>query len=317
LVSVETHEPLAHWSPALGAALTSSVIRSHHRLAELSEFADDRLPALLDRHPREKLQAYAPGASGVSDWPAVDLGAADGAALLDAVSLGTLWLNVIDVDAFDEQARALQARLFDEIARVVPDLLPGTMGSTLLISSPGASVPFHLDPEPNVLWQLQGRKRIYMYPAANDAFVTRETREDLFAGYAREFADYESDFDEAALIEEVAAGDLIAWPQNGPHRIVNLEGMNVTLSTIFQTRRSRRRRRVYCANRFLNRSLHLPARSTAEHGLASTMKVGAFGAARRLGLARPGTPPAISAELRLDASGQIEPLTTPIQAEFV
>jgi hypothetical protein len=309
--------PLAHWSPVLGASLSTAVIRSHHRLADLGVFDDEHLVQILDHHPRAKLQAYAPNTPGVSAWPAVDLGRADGVALLDAVRTKGLWLNVIGLESWDERSRELVIRLFGEISEVLPDLLPETVGATLLISSPGATVPYHFDPDPNVLWQLRGRKRIYIYPARNDAFATRDAREDLVGGYLREYIHYDPTFDEAALTEEIGPGDVLAWAHNSPHRVLALEGMNVTLSTDFQTKRTRRWRHVWGANRFLGRRLHLPARSTAERGLASMVKIGAFGAARKLGLARPGTPPVITAELRLDESGQIEPLATPVQAEFV
>jgi hypothetical protein len=253
----------------------------------------------------------------VSPWPAVDLEGADGAALLEAVRTSGLWLNIIGLDRSDTRSRELVIHLFEEIGEFVPDLLPDTVGATLLISSPGATVPYHFDPDPNVLWQLRGRKRIYIYPAMNDAFATRDAREDLVGGYLREYIPFDPAFDEAALTEEIQPGDVLAWTHNSPHRVLALEGMNVTLSTDFQTKRTRRWRHVWGANRFLGRRLHLPARSTSEYGLGSVMKIGAFGAARKLRLARPGTPPVIDAELRLDASGQIVPLTTPVRAEFV
>lgn len=314
---MDNGEPLAHWSPVLGASLTTAVIRSRHRLADLGVFDDEHLVEILNHHPRAKLQAYAPNTPGVSAWPAVDIGGADGAALLDAVRTKGLWLNVIRLDGWDDRSRELVVRLFEEIGEFVPDLLPETVGATLLISSPGATVPYHFDPDPNVLWQLRGRKRIYIYPARNDAFATRDAREDLVGGYLREYIPFDPAFDEAALTEEIEPGDVLAWPHNSPHRVLALEGMNVTLSTDFQTKRIRRWRHVWGANRFLGRRLHLPVRSTAEHGLASTMKIGAFGAARKLGLARPGTPPVINAELRLDESGRIKPLSSPVRAEFV
>ena len=264
--------------------------------------------------PGRSSRAYAP-TPGLDDWQAVDLGNVDGATLLKVVRDDVLWLNVIDLE-HDQRSRKLQDRLFAEIGQFVPDLVPGTFTSTLLVSSPGTTVPFHLDPEPNVLWQIRGHKRIYIYPALNNAFVSQWAREELFAGTLREYAPYQPSFDEAALTAELNAGDVIAWPQNAPHRVVNLDGTNVTLSTEFQTRRTRRRRHVYCANRFLNRRVHLPVHATTERGLASTVKIGAFGLARKLRLDKPGVSPPITAELRLTATGHIEKLDAPIQAVF-
>ena len=38
-----------------------------------------------------------------------------------------------------------------------------------------------------------------------------------------------------------------AWPQNAPHRVSNLDGLNVSLSTEYFTRQSRRRFQVFVA----------------------------------------------------------------------
>lgn len=308
---------LVHWSPALGAAVTSTLVRTRHRVAELGLFDDDALVELLERHPRDLLQVYALGESGNTAWPAVDVADAGGATLFGAVRDGRIWLNLIRADEHHPWLGELQARLFDEIDRHLPDLIPSSMGSTVLISSPGTTVPYHLDAEPNLLWQIRGRKRLLLYPAANDAFAPRAAREDLFAGVQREYIPYDPAFDDAALIEELEPGDLIAWPHNGPHRVITLEGLNVSLNTDFATRRSRRRRRVYCANRMLGRRLHLPVRSTAERGMAASCKVGLYLLARALRIERPGRPAPVSAELGLDAAGGgLRRLPAPATAPF-
>ncbi len=308
---------LGEWSPGLGAALTTEVVRTRHHLATLPLFNDEGLIELLDRHPRSALQAYAPGAPGASAWPAVLLEGVDGATLLAAVREQSLWLNVLRVDLHHESLRDLQDHLFAEVGTVLTDFVPGSGSSTLLLSSPGATVPYHLDPGPNILWQVRGRKRVYVYPAANDEFVARRTREDLFAGVLREYVPYEPDFDTAARVEDLGPGDAIGWPLNSPHRVVGVEGLNVSLNTEFATKRSRRRSQLYCANRFLGRRLRLPVGSTVERGLSASTKIAAYHLARRLRLDRPRVPGSIDAEFVLDpTTHRLEPLDAPRPASF-
>jgi len=308
--------PLASWSPIQGAALTSATVRSRHRLGDLPEFSDDALVALLDRHPRELVQAYSPGAIGEGSLPAVDLGTASGAAILETLGGDLLWM-VIRVDSVDPGFGAIQDTLMSELAAVVPDLLPGTGSSNLLVSSPGAGVPFHLDTPPGILWHVRGRKRVWVYPALNEALVPHEMLEDLYAGVHREFVQYEPSFDDAAIVYDLEPGDVISWPQNSPHRIDAREQLNVSLATEFRTRRSERRARLYRANRFLHRQAHLPVRSTAEVGTMARIKRGVYAASRRTGLVKAGELPQIEAPLRLNADeARVEHLAAPVPASF-
>jgi hypothetical protein len=291
------------------------VVRSRHRLGELPAFSDAALVQLLDELPRELVRAYAPGALGEGSQPPVELGAAPGAAIFETVRNGGLWLDLA-VGA-DPAFRDIEHQLFGELDRVVPDLLPGSADSNLLVSSPGTTVPFRLDTPPGILWHVRGRKRAWVYPALNDALVPRQLLEDLYAGIHRELVDYDTSFDSAALVFELEPGDVISWPQNAPHRIAAIEDVNVSMATEFRTRRSERRARLYRANRFLGRQMHLPVRSTNETGLTAAIKGGVYGAAWLARLTGGGQLPPLAASLRLDAERHsIERLAEPVPAGF-
>lgn len=219
--------PLSTWNPVQGAALTSAVVRSRHRLRDLPAFSEPELVRLLDEHPRELVQAYSPGALGEGTLPGVDLGTASGAAILDALRQGGLWM-VIRVDSVDPAFAAIQAALLEEVGRVVPDVLPGSGSSNLLVSSPGTGVPFHLDTPPGILWHVRGKKRVWVYPALNDALVPREVLEDLYASVHREFVNYDRTFDDAALVFELAPGDTISGRRDlGRSRSQHVDGFDV------------------------------------------------------------------------------------------
>jgi hypothetical protein len=150
------------------------------------------------------------------------------------------------------------------------------------------------------LWHVRGDKRLWVYPAGHRTLFAQEVMEDIFASFADEEAAYAEDFDKLAAQFDVSPGDVMCWPQNAPHRVTNVRGLNVSLSTVFQTEDSERRKLIYCANRLFRRKYGIPLRSTQETGIAASMKRTAFRAFRKLGFVH--TPPrrAYVAKLRID-----------------
>ena len=127
---------------------------------------------------------------------------------------------------------------------------PYASQGTLLISSPGALVYYHADGPASVLWHIRGRKRVWVYPALEEHFLKRELLEDIFTGSRHEYVPYQNGFDAAAQTFDLDPGQWITWPQNAPHRVTNLDIVNVSLSTEYFTPANRARARVTVANRF-------------------------------------------------------------------
>jgi hypothetical protein len=317
---VDAGRPLTQWTASQAASLTSSIVRTSHRLGERELFADDALVGVLDRHPRRQLQAFTMGTDLAHDeWGPVEVGSASGSDILAAVRAGRLWLNILDVDRAHEGFARLQAELFDELSAVGFDVLPGTPHSTLLISSPNATVTYHADPGPNILWHVRGDKRAWIYPAGNERFLERGLLEDIYMGARTETIPYDPEFDAAALVFDLHPGNLISWPQNSPHRVENLGVFNVSLSCEFDTKNSRRRHLHYAANRFFSRTLHLPVRSTRETGAEAAVKRFTYRACRKVGLDR--TRPVAHeyvTRLRIDpgSSDGVATLAEPVRAAF-
>jgi hypothetical protein len=168
----DTRGPLTSWTASQTAALTSSVVRTSHRLGELELFSDDALAGLLDRHPRRQLQAFTMGDDPARDeWGPVEVGSASGNDMLAAVRAGRLWLNVLDVNGAHDTFARVQDWLFAELGDSGFDVLPGTPHSSLLLSSPDAMVDYHADPGPNILWHVRGEKRVWIYPPGNERFL--------------------------------------------------------------------------------------------------------------------------------------------------
>src|SRR5450631_527838 len=295
-------DPLTSLSAVDGQILTRGVVRGENRLAGLDLFGDDALRALLDRQPRQDLMVFSTGADPTvpTDWQLVDIGTADGADLVAAVQRGRFWLNVLYVDRHHPAMAELRDELFAELGAVIPGLVPESARLTLLVSSPGAVVYYHLDAGPNLLMQVRGTKRIWIYPALDPRFASRTDVEDIFAGVRIENLPYSRSFDAAATSYELTPGTLLAWPQNAPHRVENGESMNVSLAAEFVTRRSVRRQHIWLANRFLSRSLRLPFHSTRETRVGGAAKSFVYRAARKAGLERTKPEHTFDVELALD-----------------
>lgn len=257
-----------------------------HRLQEHELFTDTALIDLLDHFPRRHLYALNMGTdpTRVEENRLALHDGVSGAELLQAVSSGRLWLNVTRVDRADARYRRLISDLVEELGTRVPGFSPHASQGTLLLSSPTALVYYHADGPPSVLWHVRGRKRIWVYPALDERYLKRELLEDIFAGVRHEYLPYQPGFDEGARVFDLEPGQWISWPQNAPHRVTNLDSVNVSLTTEYFTRASQQRFQLYLANRFFRTRLGCTKLSTREVGAMAVAKTVAQRAARRMGL---------------------------------
>jgi hypothetical protein len=131
---------------------------------------------------------------------------------------------------------------------------------------------------------VRGRKRVWVYPALDHHFLPSHLLEDIFAGARHEFVPYVAAMDDGAAVFDLDPGQWIAWPQNSPHRITNLDSVNVSLVTDHVTRASQRRTRVYLANRFLRTRLGVRHPSAREDGAMAFAKTFLQRVARKLGM---------------------------------
>jgi hypothetical protein len=87
------------------------------------------------------------------------------------------------------------------------DLTPPTFKRklNLLISSPNARVFYHFDVPGQTLIQLRGRKRIWLYPAA-EPFLPVTSVENTVRSVSTEGLDYQDWFDEYAEVHDMQPG---------------------------------------------------------------------------------------------------------------
>ena len=277
--------PQFDWSVADYASFGLQPQISPHPFHTLPMFDDDSLAELLDKHPREGVVAHLSGADPTrnTDWKAVNVPRElSGREILQAVAKGKFWINVIHVEEHHAEYVELIENIYRQLGQNCDHLEDLEYAHTsLLISSPGAQVYYHLDAKPNMIWHLRGQKRIWIYPALDVRIAPQNLLEDIYAGVIDEDLPYKTEFDELAESFLLNPGDMAAWPQNAPHRVENVHS-NVSLSTSYVTRDVRKRQLVQLANRYILRKLVIPKRSMVETGVLSAVKRLTFQVLNRL-----------------------------------
>ncbi|ESQ85909.1 hypothetical protein AEAC466_01645 [Asticcacaulis sp. AC466] len=249
---------LINWTPETQRAFTRENLVFTQSVADSELFSEEALITLIDRYPRDSVEVFTMGYEPTifGEWylgrkTASDGTELDGRALMEAVKAGRLWLNLRRVNHADPAVGALCDAIFKEVAeKTGTHNLKTDLG--LLISSPNAHVVYHLDMPMVMLWQIRGVKTVYLYPADAGFFTDRQI-EGIALRESDENLPYEAAFDRKALIHDLKPGEMLTWPQNAPHRIVNGDMVNVSLSIEFMTPRALWRANVIYANGLLRR----------------------------------------------------------------
>jgi len=269
---------MLNWTPRHRADFTRKNLLFTHDLHDSELFGDEALIALIDRYPRDKLEVftmgYDPTTSG--QWffghrKTVQGGDLDGRALLDGVKAGRLWLNLRKVNHHDPVIQTLCERLFADIRRESGyRTLKEDLG--LLISSPNAHVFYHLDVPLVMLWQIRGVKTLYLYPPQAPCLDERD-REAVALRESDEQLPYRPEWDAHALRHDLKPGEMMTWVQNAPHRIVNHDMVNVSLSIEFMTPKAVWKANVLYANGCLRRWLGLDPSMHRSWAIMEPLKV--------------------------------------------
>ena len=273
------------WTPRQAEMFGEEVFVGKHRLHNHSRFSDEALTCLIERHPRERLQVFCSGTDPsrfIEDWHLVDASRASPREILAAVAKGRLWVNLQRVDLSPELGPLVNGA-YDALRKRCHGFEPFGIQAYLFISSPGAIVYYHADASPNLLWHLRGTKRIWVYPAQDVQLVPQPLMEDIFAGTVDELP-YLEEFDRSAGTYDLRPGDVASWPQNAPHRVLNMNEINVSLNSMHWTAASERRKTIYLFNRYFRRGFKLHAHSVAERGLVADIKCLTYRVCNRLGL---------------------------------
>ncbi len=273
------------WTPDHTRNWASAPCRIPHRLSEHPLYALDALATLIEGYPRQHYSLVEMGPQG-SDrrlWREGDIGSLSGRDVIEAIRRGRMWLNLRNVGQVDLRYREVLDQIFEEVRARVPgyDTYDRTCG--ILISSPNAQVYYHMDLPGQSLWQLHGRKRVHLYPT-HAPFLTGEQLERIALFEVEVDIPYEPWYDEHAEAFEIGPGEMLHWPLNAPHRVENLDCLNVSMTTEYWTEDIRRSQIINMANAILRNKAGITPRSRKTSGPGFFAKAILQASVKRAGL---------------------------------
>ncbi|MEQ8405367.1 MAG: cupin-like domain-containing protein [Oceanicaulis sp.] len=268
-----TEPVLTDWTEDKRAEFRQGVMTARHRLHQAPEFTDLALAALLNRHPRELIDFCTMGDDPADrdSWRAGDPGLMSGAQLLEAVRQGKLWINLREAMNTDPIYKPLFAGLFDQLKRLNPGYRPIRAYGGILISSPKAQVFYHSDVSETLLLHVKGKKRFRIYPP-RAPWLCDEAMEDILHKTQTEDVPFDPKWDADAAMVDLDPGDFVSWPLHAPHRVENLDGLNVSITCEVVTHQSMMKNAVLHANGAMRR-MGMTPRSSAATGVPAYAKL--------------------------------------------
>ena len=258
-----------------------------HNLLQSGLFSDEKLAELIDRYPREYYMITTMTQQGEKPvWRNGDLNGVSGEFAMEAIKQGRLWLCLRRFDIVAPEYDELINDTFADIARQNPGLKTHDHKSSLLISSPGARVLYHADIPMVALWHIRGRKRVWLYDPENKKHLPDEILEGIILRETEEELRFDPAWDKEAKNVVLEPGDALSWAHNAPHRVDNLDELNVSVTTDYFTPATRRRYGVVYANGQMRRRLGIKPRNLDPNGLSAYAKCAAALVAKKAGIGK-------------------------------
>lgn len=226
------------WTPEQASKFGLVAQAARHRVHQLDWWDDAHLVKLIGEQPREKLRVFQSGTDPTQrhrDHQAIDTEGANAEEILAAVKKGKLWVNLQRIDTTRSEFDQLGKQLYGELERACPHFHPVWINRAFLfVSSPGAMVYLHADYQPNMLWHMRGNKTLWIYPPYDERIVSMKRMEEICAG-GEDDIPYRHEYDRYGKPFSIGPGETVSWPARAPHRVINGDNLNVSLSTFHET----------------------------------------------------------------------------------
>lgn len=251
------------------------LVQIQHRLEDTGLFTDEKLGELIDRCPPEHRSINTMGFDLKNPiWREGTFADVPGIEVIEAIRKGRMWLNIRRLMDYDKDYANLLDTIFSELEGHVPNLETFKRNMTVLISSPKVQVFYHADIQGQCLWQVRGKKRVYIYPAT-DNFVSPQNIECILLRETEEEMPYQTWYDDYATAVDLEPGTMLHWPLYAPHRVVNHDCLNVSLTTEHWTNEIWRSYATHYGNGVFRRTLGLKRLKTVPNGAHVYFKAGA------------------------------------------
>lgn len=250
-------EAIIDWRPDAIARFGAEPLQLDHSLHRSPLFSDEALARLVEQSTRENyyvntMDVTAHNVKSRREGVFLDI---SGTQALEAVRKGQIWILIQNPDRVDPAYGEMLESIYAEMADKVPGFRPFRTKMTVLISSPNIQVYYHCDIPGQSLWQVRGNKSVYVYPN-RPPYLEQPALERIVLGEAHEISlRYDPAFDRDAIVYDLQPGQMLHWPLNAPHRIVNADCLNVSFTTEHFTDDIRRQYFVNYANGILRNRL--------------------------------------------------------------
>ncbi len=242
---------LASWSPETPSLWGNAPLKLGHQLHTSPLFTRSALIELIENYPRSHYALVHMGEQKDKRlWQEGEIGAIKGAGVIDAIAKGRMWLNLRDVSSIDARYKAVLDEMFETLGQRLPGFDAPRRSCGILISSPKAQVYYHADLPGQALFQIDGVKKVYVYPNT-PPFITPENLEDIALFDMELDVPYAPWYDAHAKVMELKPGEFLHWPLNAPHRVENMDVLNVSMTVSYTTEEIKRAQSVNLANGIL------------------------------------------------------------------
>jgi ribosomal protein L16 Arg81 hydroxylase len=163
------------------------------------------------------------------------------------------WLGLKKVEQVPEY-RELIDGILDRLQPLIEARFPRMYRREgfIFVTSPRSTVPFHMDPEHNFLFQIRGGKFFTIFDRSDREVVPEQEIERHYSQENRKLVLEPEHLGRGQRIHLVP-GDALHVPINAPHFVENDDEVSVSFSVTFRTRAADRRELVYMLNHKLRR----------------------------------------------------------------
>jgi len=168
--------------------------------------------------------------------------------------------------------------LITDVKKFADSIDPGLDGFKLylFIASPESVTPFHIDRYSTFLFQLQGHKDVNIRTPWEKSLISDIELEQFFSfkeGFAPELKD---GYLNTAMVNHIHPGEAVHIPFASPHWIKNSAEVSVSLSIIFNSKRTTNIANALRFNNWYRKKFNNPARPVNDSHLVDTIKASVF-----------------------------------------
>lgn len=160
---------------------------------------------------------------------------------LEHIADARAWMSLLNVQT-DPLYRTLVDEVLDGIASDIASKDPGMCyrGGWIFVTSPGTVTPFHFDKEHNFLFQVRGRKTVYVWDHRDTEAASEASRDRFHACHERDLLVWRDELRERAQKFELEPGQGAYMPSTSPHMVENGPEPSITMSFTYYTDATRR-----------------------------------------------------------------------------